>query len=95
MITEAIIRVFLLPFQWVLGIIPVINWPSWFQSSGSESVVAKAGEWGENIGVIDGWFPVNTFFDAMGIFVVCAGAALAIRLSRVLVSLFTGGGGSI
>lgn len=94
MIVDAILTVFFAPAGWLLDLIPSISWPSWFQTSGPDTLPAKMAEWGEHVGTLNAWFPVGTFFAAGQIVFVAAAAALVIRVGRILVSLFSGGGGS-
>lgn len=94
MITEALMAVLFLPIRWVLQVVPVVSWPSWFATTGTDSVVARVDSWGESIGVIGGWFPVAAFFDAAGLVMVVGAASLVIRLVKVLYSMVLGGGGA-
>ena len=95
MITDAILTLVLAPLRWLLQAIPGVSWPSWFQTSGAESVVAKVGQWGQSLGTINGWFPVDAFLDSMGILFVCAAVHAGIKSIRIVISVFTGGGGAI
>jgi hypothetical protein len=95
MITEAILNVLLLPLRWLLEVIPSVSWPSWFQVSGPDSVVSQVASWGSHLGTIGGWFPLGAFFDSMAIVFVCAGIHVVIKLTRIIVSALTGGGGAV
>lgn len=95
MITDLIIGVLLAPIRWVLDVIPAVPWPSWFQKSGTGTVVDVVGGWGSHLGTINGWFPVGSFLDALSIVFVVAGIAVTIRIVRMLISVLTGGGGAV
>ena len=94
MITEAIMTVVFLPIRWVLEAIPTVTWPTWFSTSGPDSVVTLVDSWGDSLGLIGGWFPLSSAFDAVDFVMVCFGINLAVRLIRVVVSHVTGGGGA-
>lgn len=94
MITDAVLALLFLPLRLVLDAVPVVSWPDWFQTSGTGSVVAMTATWGGYVGVLNGWFPVPQFFSALDVVATCVLASIGIKVTRILVSLFTGGGGS-
>jgi uncharacterized membrane protein YvlD (DUF360 family) len=94
MLPDAIIGILRAAIRLVLSVFPTINWPVWFETSGPGSLPDRMKQWGSNLLVIDGWFPITEFFDAMNVFWVAVLAAVAIKVVRIILSLVTGGGGS-
>jgi hypothetical protein len=86
--------------QWVIDLVAAV-WsllvsamgtaaaPGWLTglTGQLDSLVAA----GSSMGV---WVPWSVFGPALASVVVCAGIAFAVRMVRMLLSLFTGGGGS-
>lgn len=93
-LADSILAILFYPVELLLNAMPAVSWPSWFQPTGPGSVGERMTEWGGFVGMLGGWFPVAAFFDALGIVAICIGAGVAIKTVRILVSLFTGGGGS-
>ncbi len=94
MLIDVLVGILRAALRLVLSVFPQIDWPDWFETSGPGSLPERMGDWGSNLLVIDGWFPITEFFDAMNVFWVAVLAAVVVRGVRIVLSLVTGGGGS-
>lgn len=89
MITEAILQALGAALSFVLGLLPTVTLPAWFStisgfvSSGVSSFAS--------LGM---WLPVQAIGAVVGFILVILGVQLGIRVGRMAVSAFTGGGGS-
>lgn len=89
MITEAVLWVFSRLIAFLVGLFPSWTAPSWLTTS--TSVLADAVG---KIGMLSGWVPVQAVGTVVAFMLACSGIALALRFSRIGLSVFTGGGGS-
>lgn len=95
MITDLVLNVLKAPFLWLLSAVPSFSWPSWFSASGAGSIGEKIASVGGSVASVDNWIPVSE----LSLVLLLLGAAWAFSLAvqglRFVVSLFTGGGGSL
>ena len=89
MITGAVLKFFAALFQHVIGALPLAGPPPWIvgQSSSIGVVFADAGS-------MSVWFPTQTFTTVLGSLMTLWLVGFGIKFARIVVSLFTGGGGS-
>lgn len=89
MITEYVLKFFAALGSFVVGLFPTIALPSW---------VATVTDFIRNgvgaVGAFGNMLPVTAVRLSFLFLLACLGAALAIRLARIALSTFTGGGGS-
>lgn len=89
MITEAILLFFGSIFDWLLGALPTVEAPDWFSN-----VSAVAGTVFGYANSMGAWFPTALAFTVAGTLVATWLIAFGIKAARLVLSLFTGGGGS-
>jgi len=101
MITDAIINAGSRLFAFVVGLFPSTQPPSWLNvgGGGSSSGFGTQSLGGlvsivQNFGLVSHWFPVGLLGPAVAIILTCMGAGFAVRVGRMVLSVFTGGGGS-
>lgn len=72
----------------VLGLMPTVSLPGWFTTSTNtlSSSLAAIGGYGN-------WLPLVAIGNGVAFILACFGVAFAVRGFRVVLSLFTGGGG--
>lgn len=96
MITDAIISILLSPFTFVLSAIPTVTWPGWMSLAGGPGTLLGAVQgFAPSLHSFDSWFPTDSFMTAGELVLIGNVGAAAIRGVRVLVSMFTGGGGAV
>lgn len=89
MIIEALISMLAALVSFIGSLFPDIETPGWMTSiAGHVSTVTGL------MAPLGNWVPFGAAGNAVALVLVAIGAAAAVRLIRVLVSLFTGGGGS-
>lgn len=89
MITQAVIDVFSRVAAFLVGLLPSWSAPSWLTTSSNVLTDAV-----HSIALYSGWLPLQAIGLAAGFLLGCSTIALGIRLTRIGISLFTGGGGS-
>lgn len=89
MITNAILTVFSDLLHGLLSVIPAISVPSWL--SGQSGPIATVFQ---DAGLMSVWFPVTLAVTVIGAVLAIWLAGFAVKIARMCVSLFTGGGGS-
>lgn len=89
MITEALLNFFASIFDWLLGSLPTIEAPEWLSSI--SSVAGTVFGYANSMGA---WFPTGLAFAVAGTLVATWLIAFGIKAARLVLSLFTGGGGS-
>lgn len=90
MVTDAIVHAFVLVIEALLFLLPGWSLPSWFTN-----LPGDASTLGGYIGSFNVWLPISTVVDVLGVIVTATGVAFAVRVVRMAVSHFTGGGGSV
>lgn len=75
-------------FDFMLGGIPTVGVPDWM--TGISGVAGTVFGYANSMGV---WFPTGLAFTVMAALVAAWGIAFGIHVARMVVSLFTGGGG--
>lgn len=89
MILEAIVSAFVAVITFLIGLIPSWSAPGWLTTATTTLADAVG-----HIAMLNGWLPVSAIGQVV-VFLMAAGAlALGIRLTRIVLSLVTGGGGS-
>lgn len=90
MITEALVSAALQLLTWNLQLIPNVSLPGWLTDttttigSGLSSVTAF------------GWFiPLNAIGNSLVFLLGVTAVVVGVRIARLVLSLFTGGGGSV
>lgn len=89
MITEALFHVITSVANFVLGLLPSMTVPAWVDSATSY-IAAGVGPVLE----LDHWIPIGPIGVVLAFLLVAWAVALGIRLFRIALSTFTGGGGS-
>lgn len=89
MISEALIGIIAGLVSAIGGMFPTMETPAFL--AGLADKVAVVTGWMAPLGV---WVPLNAASTATQVVLTAAAAAIAIKLLRLVVSLFTGGGGS-
>lgn len=88
MITLAILRLLGWIFSALFALFPTIPVPSWLSIDGPVGTVFQAA------GSMGVWFPVQLVATVVGTLLVVWASGFVIKAARMVVSLFTGGGGS-
>jgi hypothetical protein len=88
-ITDAILDLLGFVLHAVLSLIPAVPTPSWL-TSGDSSIDTVF----QDAGLMSVWFPISLATTVLTAIVTIWLAGFAIKLGRMVVSLFTGGGGS-
>lgn len=89
MIVEGIVKVVVAFFEFALGLLPTRSTPGWMDDMGASMNIV----WGHAAG-LGAWIPWSTVAYVIGAVVACMIFGLQVRLARIVISLFTGGGGS-
>ena len=89
MVVLLVIRVLRGALFGVLGALPAPSMPNWWADLAS-SLATIAGY----LNTMNAWFPVQLTVDIVVFLVAAQLIAFGIRLARIVLSLFTGGGGS-
>lgn len=89
MITDAIMDFFAGLFDWLMGTLPEVQVPEWLNST--SAMAGTVFGYANSMGV---WFPSALALAVVGTLVTVWLVALGIKLARLVLSLFTGGGGS-
>ena len=89
MITQAVINFFANIFASLLGLVPSFTLPAWYYTM--MPFWASFFETAEGFRV---WIPFDAVKNVLAFSLVVFGVIIAIRVFRVMLSLFTGGGGS-
>lgn len=89
MVTDAIITFFGTVFEWLLGTMPEIQVPEWLNST--SGMVGTVFGYASSMGV---WFPSGLAVAVAGTLLSVWLVSLGIKVARMVLSLFTGGGGS-
>ena len=89
MVTESLIGVLSGVFTWLLGWIPAPDVPAFFDdaSSGIQSI-------SELLGSVSVWIPVGLVALVLAAWAATWATGVLIKLARIVLSLFTAGGGS-
>lgn len=88
MIVELIVGVVTGVLSWLLGLFS-FSMPAWFDTS----VTTLAGWIGQGR-QFGAWLPMQAFSDVVTLLLAAYALSWAIRLGRIVLSAFTGGGGS-
>lgn len=99
MITDALIEAASSLFAAVVGLFPSVEPPSWLSLSGGGSGMGAQSIGGlvaivQNFGLVSHWFPVGLLGPAVGVVLASMLAGFGVRIGRMVLSVFTGGGGS-
>ena len=89
MITEAILGIGIGFLRWVLDAIPTVDVPEWFTGSNSTLGIIF-----EQAGSMGAWIPLPLVFTCGAAIVGCTLVSFLLKTTRILLSLFTAGGGS-
>lgn len=76
-------------FDWLLGTLPEVQVPEWLNSA--SSMAGTVFGFANSMGV---WFPTGLAMTVAGALIATWTIAFGIKAVRVVLSLFTGGGGS-
>lgn len=93
MIVEAVINVLVALVSGILSLVPDFEAPSWLTGSGSGTLGGYANTVGQAMGKAEPWLPLDALGYAVTIVVAAVAFSVAVRVVRILLSLFTGGGG--
>jgi hypothetical protein len=88
-ITQAVINFFVNIFGTVVGAVPGLELPAWYQT-----VIPF---WNNSFVMAEGfrvWVPIEAFGNVLTFSLSVFAIIIAIRVVRIMVSLFSGGGGS-
>lgn len=88
MITDAIINFFGGIFDWLLGTLPVIESPQWLNAGAAMTgtVFGYAASMGA-------WFPSGLLLTVVGLLLATWLISWGVHVARMVLSMFTGGGG--
>jgi hypothetical protein len=89
MITDAIMTFFGGIFTWLLGSMPQVQVPDWLNAT--SGMVGTVFGYATSMGV---WFPSGLAVTIAGTLLAVWLVSLGIKVARMVLSLFTGGGGS-
>lgn len=89
MITEWVMSLCVWLFMWVVNLVPTPGLPDGWDDSGSVFSSLNAAMAG-----VDNWLPVPLLVSALLVVSVAWLAGMSVRVFRIIVSHFTGGGGS-
>ncbi len=89
MITEALLRLGGWLLHAVLSVLPVVTVPSWL--TGSDSAFSTVFSAAGSMGV---WFPSTLVVTVLSFLLVAWLASFGVKVARMVLSLFTAGGGS-
>lgn len=98
-VTQAILSLLLAVPTWLLTHLPTFTYPPWFSGThpcpGVLTVACYAHDYvGQNLRAWDSWVPAQLLLDCIGVVLVAVVAKSGIRIARMIVSMFTGGGGA-
>lgn len=88
MITDAIVTFFAGIFDWLLGVLPTVDAPDWL-NAGSAMVGTVFG-YAASMGA---WFPSGLLLTVVGLLITTWLIAWGVHVGRMVLSMFTGGGG--
>ena len=88
MITLAILNLLGWVFEALFSLFPTIDVPSWFSIDGPVGTVFQAA------GSMGAWFPVQLVASVLTTLLLVWAVGFVIKAARMVISLFTGGGGS-
>lgn len=89
MISDAFINFFGGIFDWILGTMPEVQVPDWLNSA--SAMAGTVFGYASSMGV---WFPTGLAVTVAGTLITVWLVSLGIKVGRMVLSLFTGGGGS-
>lgn len=89
MIVELLFTIFIALVRLAIALIPTGAAPAWFSDVGDAYGVV----WSYGSG-LSAWLPWSTLAQSLGAMLAAVGIAFGIRVVRVVISFFTGGGGS-
>lgn len=89
MITEAVVNLLVGLFTFLLDLMPDVTLPAWIGTSTTALGTALG-----HITLLDNWIPVQAIGHVVVFILGCFTVAFGVRVGRMLISLFTGGGGS-
>lgn len=89
MVTEWILKALAAVWEWFISHLPAIPVPDWFASaSGSIAFVV------DKMHGFDGWLPWTVLGIVITTILAALAISLAIKIARIVLSVFTAGGGS-
>ncbi len=88
MVTEALLDVWFALMGGVVGLLPITAVPAWVLDSGDD----LASVWGYADG-LSAWIPWSFLAMVLAAIIAATLAGFGIKLTRIVLSLFTGGGG--
>lgn len=88
MITKWVLEFIGALMGFVLGLMPQVSLPSWFQAAATtlDDALTTIGGYGQ-------WMPLGAIGNGIAFVLLCFGIAFGVRVFRMVLSLFTGGGG--
>lgn len=89
MVTDSIINALSWLFAGVIGLFPTITVPEW-----ADTLTSYMGDGADFAAGMAHWVPVAAIGQGLVFVFACWGVANGIKLIRIVVSLFSGGGGS-
>lgn len=90
MITFETLRLVLRVLGWALQSIPVPSPPAWLSSPDGALMTVFGGVYSMSV-----WFPTGLVMIVVGAAFLARLAGLGIKVARMVLSLFTGGGGNV
>lgn len=94
MIVEAIVGALVSVIEFALGLVPEFEMPEWLDGTGAGTLHGYATDIGEAASGGSYWVPFDAAALAVTIVLAAVAFSLLVRLFRLVLSLFTGGGGS-
>lgn len=90
MVTQWIIEIVTGFVSWILSLFPSVGVPVWMSTTVPNALAQVNGY----IVSVDVWFPFGAITAGLALVAVALGAAVTIKVVRILASFFTAGGGS-
>lgn len=94
MITKLLIDLVLGVPTWLLSQIPSLSLPAEITGTGDGSIVGGITSAAAAAGSLNNWVPMGSVINALAFVLLCFGIALGVKLTRIIASFLTGGGGS-
>jgi len=93
MIVEWFIAALLSLVTWFIDLLPSWSLPSWITGTGDGTIRGGADWAASNVGSLSNWIPLGTLSLVAAVVLVCIPIAIGIKVTRMVLSAFTGGGG--
>lgn len=93
MIVDAIFDVITAAIAGVLSLLPGLTLPSWFSLGAGDTIGGRIYDIGQYVAYTHAWVDMGPAIAAIPLVVTVVGIVFGVRVVRLVLSLFTGGGG--